>query len=272
MTNKASTQSPTSATRPIVKLLLAAALVGCALITIYILYNAQLRLTAAGRSASPASHETRGSSTSQHRSLHAPDGQAASQSSAHQGRQVILPELTQQPGAAQSLTVGDTQARAINIPVGAKPVSELKNQGRDSALAAAETFAWAVMNRQTDVTASLINFSWADTATNRPGELAELWSNGWVKKLPEPWLSQIRTPQRLVAFMHENEVAGSVAYALGSREILSNYTEIIKVSWYSGEGRASEQALIMRLTPSGWTRDTQPFLVSSLVRNIIDKP
>jgi hypothetical protein len=156
----------------------------------------------------------------------------------------------------------------VRIPTDARAVSELANHGKASALAAFETFSWAVVNRETDLAAGLISFSWGKTDNSGAVNDAAQWSLYWIKILPEPLRSEVQTPQRLVALMHQNEFADYVAYSIVNREILSAQTEIIKVRWHSATGLSKEEQFIMRSTSSGWMRETHPFLVAGIARRL----
>lgn len=160
----------------------------------------------------------------------------------------------------------------FRIPPDARAVSELANQGTASALAAFETFAWAVMNRETELSAGLIRFSWWKTDSSATVDDAAKWVAHWIKVMPEPLRSEVRTPQRLVALMHENELADYVAYSMAGREVLSAQTEIIRVNWYSADGGSTEEQFLMRSTPNGWVRETHPFLVARIARHYSGMP
>jgi hypothetical protein len=151
----------------------------------------------------------------------------------------------------------------VPVPASAKLVSELANRGNATAIAGAETYMWASVNRQTDVAASLIKWHGGpDEGTWTYG------GNDRFRDVPEPWQSQIKTPERLIAIMQENELESFGAYEIKRREVIGPKYESIEVRWFAPDGSFVDQTYVMRLTPIGWRREIHSVFLDRLVKKL----
>ena len=153
-----------------------------------------------------------------------------------------------------------------------KLASELGNRGNKSAVAAVETFLWATVNGQTDACADLIAWRWL-SAKGLPSEQTV---SGMFANVPEPWRQEVKTPERLLALMHQNDLQAIGGFEIVKRAQFTPDSEEIQVRLYDENGNTKVQSMFMRRTESGWKREQWPITIQQIAdklrNNVIKTP
>jgi hypothetical protein len=159
-----------------------------------------------------------------------------------------------------------------SIPPEAILTSELRNRGNATAIAAAETFLWATMNGETDALAKLIRWTFSRPFDLAPGSPYVATSR--FSEVPEPWRSEAKTAERLVAWMHQNELQNYGAYRLEQREVVDSTGEIERVTFrlFGADGSQREETLLLQRTQFGWQRVHWPQLIDKLAKQLKETP
>jgi hypothetical protein len=156
------------------------------------------------------------------------------------------------------------------IPPEAKFTSELRNRGNHSAADAAKTFLWAALSHETDLIAGLIHWTWARPFDLAPG--TPLVASTIFQTVPESWRQLARTPERLLAFAHQNEVESFGAFQVVDHRILGPDTEQVVIRLFDSSGNSKEQSLLMQRTQNGWKRVHWPVTLETLAKRLRELP
>lgn len=152
-------------------------------------------------------------------------------------------ELTQLAQAAQAAQAGQALAKfSDNVPTNLTPTESLKNAGKLTPEAAAETVLWAAAGGDVDTLANSIVF----TPTAR--EKAEAWFAG----LSENTRQQYGSAEKVLALMIAKDAAALTGMQiLGQKEVAPDNVGV-RVRFASSDGKTKDDNFLMRRSTDGW--------------------
>ena len=127
-------------------------------------------------------------------------------------------------------------------PVNLTSVNELKNAGKATPQAAAETLFWAAVGGDIDVLANSLAFTPAARAK----------ADAWFATLSANTRQQYGSPEKVVALMIAKDAAGlSGVQVLGQRELSADAIGV-RMRFAAADGKTKDDNFMMQRSADGW--------------------
>lgn len=147
-----------------------------------------------------------------------------------------LTRLAQAAQLKQSLEADS--AKPVNIT----PAAALKNAGKGSPEATAETILWAAVGGDVDTLANALEFT--------PGARAQ--ADAWFAGLSPSTREQYGSPEKVIALMIAKDAAAlNGMQVLGQREVAPD-TIGMRLRFASNDGKTKDDNLLMHRASDGW--------------------
>ena len=175
----------------------------------------------------------------------------------------VAPTVPKLPTAATSVANNETAKSAAQTSFADQLLAHstvltnaFSQAGNATAFDAVETLLWSLANDQPETYASLTAWTWKERA----------WTE--FASTPQPWMMQLGTPERLIAWAFINDFATVGGVQLIEHRIFGPNDEEVRLRLSHGNGSTSEEAFLMRRTDAGWQRVHVPSTVANVAAKL----